>query len=43
MLFRSSHPVAERCAAEVLSLPIYPELSDDEVRYVAETINQFQD
>lgn len=38
-----SYPVAEQCAAEVLSLPIYPELSDDEVRYVAETINQFQD
>ncbi len=38
-----SYPVAEQCAAEVLSLPIYPELGDEEVRYVAETINQFQD
>jgi len=37
-----SHPVAERCAAEVLSLPIYPELSDEEVLYVAETINHFE-
>jgi len=37
-----SHPVAERCAAEVLSLPIYPELSDEEVLYVSETINHFE-
>jgi dTDP-4-amino-4,6-dideoxygalactose transaminase len=28
-------PVAERAAAEILSLPLYPELSDDQVRAVA--------
>ena len=31
-------PVAERVSREVLSLPIFPELSDDEVRYVAERL-----
>ncbi len=30
-----SFPVAERCAREVLSLPIYPELTDAHVRQVA--------
>jgi dTDP-4-amino-4,6-dideoxygalactose transaminase len=30
-----SFPVAERCATEVLSLPIYPELTDTRVRQVA--------
>ena len=33
-------PVAERLADEVLSLPCYPELTDDEVRKVAEGINE---
>lgn len=31
-------PVAERVSREVLSLPIFPELSDEEVRYVAERL-----
>ena len=34
-------PVAERAAQEVLSLPIYPELTSDQMTYVAETIKQF--
>jgi len=34
-------PVAEEYAGEILSLPIYPELTDEEVIYVAEIINQF--
>jgi len=33
-------PVAERAADEVLSLPLYPHLSVDHVRQVAETLNQ---
>jgi dTDP-4-amino-4,6-dideoxygalactose transaminase len=32
-------PAAERAADEVLSLPMYPELADDDVRRVAETLN----
>jgi dTDP-4-amino-4,6-dideoxygalactose transaminase len=33
-------PAAERAADEVLSLPIYPHLPADDVRRVAETLNQ---
>lgn len=32
---------AERWAAETLSLPIYPELSDDDAGYVVETVREF--
>ncbi len=34
-------PVAERLAREILSLPLYPELSLDDVRAVAEAVNEF--
>jgi dTDP-4-amino-4,6-dideoxygalactose transaminase len=34
-------PEAERAAAEVLALPIYPELRDDEQQTVVEAIRQF--
>ena len=34
-------PHAELAAKEVLSLPIYPELSQDQLSYVAEVINSF--
>jgi dTDP-4-amino-4,6-dideoxygalactose transaminase len=33
-------PVAERAAKEILSLPLYPELSDDQVLYVAESVRE---
>ncbi len=34
-------PEAEKAAIEVLALPIYPELTADQIRYVAETIDRF--
>jgi dTDP-4-amino-4,6-dideoxygalactose transaminase len=34
-------PVAEQACQEVLALPVYPELADEQIRYVAETINTF--
>ena len=34
-------PVAESAAAEILSLPMYPELSKDQIRYVVEQIKDF--
>jgi dTDP-4-amino-4,6-dideoxygalactose transaminase len=36
-------PVTERISSEVLSLPIYPELEDDEIKYVIQEINNFYD
>ena len=33
-----SFPVAERCARELLSLPMYPELSLEQIRFVTETL-----
>lgn len=38
---RGSFPVAEKAARECLSLPIYPELTDDQVDRVASVVNQF--
>lgn len=36
-----SFPVAERQARRILSLPVYPELSEDQVGYVAQSIKDF--
>ena len=33
-------PVAEKCAAEFLSLPMFPELTASQVQIVAATINR---
>jgi dTDP-4-amino-4,6-dideoxygalactose transaminase len=38
---RGSFPVTERQADQILSLPVYPELSDDDLDYVAQTIRAF--
>jgi dTDP-4-amino-4,6-dideoxygalactose transaminase len=35
-------PEAERATAEVLSLPMFPELTDDEIDYVAAAIDAFE-
>ena len=35
-------PESERATAEVLSIPVYPELTDDQINYVAETIRRAQ-
>ena len=35
-----SRPVAEREAGRILSLPMYPELSDDQVRFVARAVRE---
>lgn len=37
-----SLPITERIVREILSLPLYPELSIDDVRYVAATIKRFR-
>jgi dTDP-4-amino-4,6-dideoxygalactose transaminase len=35
-----SFPVAERCAREFLSLPMYPELRPDQIRLVVEALKE---
>ena len=34
-------PVAERLAKESLALPVYPELTEDDITYVCRTVNNF--
>lgn len=34
-------PVAEKSCKEILSLPIFPEMTDDQINYVTESIKQF--
>ena len=34
-------PHSEAAALETLALPIYPELSEDQIRYVAATVKEF--
>ena len=36
---KESLPVAESCAADVLSLPMFPELTAEEIRLIADVIN----
>jgi dTDP-4-amino-4,6-dideoxygalactose transaminase len=36
-----SLPETERAAQEIVSLPMYPELSDEDVRSVAQAIREF--
>jgi dTDP-4-amino-4,6-dideoxygalactose transaminase len=38
---RGDFPVAERICSEILALPIFPELGDDEVQYVCDAIEAF--
>ena len=37
-----SLPATEECAQEILSLPLYPELPDEQIIQVAEAINRFR-
>ena len=38
---RGSSPVSEALACEILSLPMYPELSESQIEQVSEAVLQF--
>lgn len=38
---RGQFPVAEKVAGEILALPIYPELQDEQIEYVGQTVRDF--
>jgi dTDP-4-amino-4,6-dideoxygalactose transaminase len=40
-LEEGSLPESERAAKEVLSLPIYPELDDEQIEQVADAVRRF--
>ena len=40
-LDHGSYPVAERLAGEILSLPMYPHISPNQLEYVVEKVNQW--
>jgi dTDP-4-amino-4,6-dideoxygalactose transaminase len=40
---QGSYPITEDAVTQILSLPIYPELQDDEVMYVAQIVNEEMD
>jgi len=37
---KGDFPVAEQSASEFLSLPMFPELTDEQIQYVADTLRQ---
>jgi dTDP-4-amino-4,6-dideoxygalactose transaminase len=36
---KGDFPVAEKCCEEIMSLPMYPELTEEEIKYVVDTIS----
>ena len=35
---KGDFPIAEKCCEEIMSLPMYPELTEEEIRYVVDAI-----
>ena len=40
-LKKGSFPITEKCSDEILSLPMFAELSEEEIKYIAEKIKEF--
>ncbi|MFH1336926.1 MAG: DegT/DnrJ/EryC1/StrS family aminotransferase, partial [Candidatus Zixiibacteriota bacterium] len=38
---KGSFPVTERCADEILSLPMFAELTEEQIKYIADSIKEF--
>lgn len=36
-------PIAEKCMGEIISLPIFPELTEKQIHYVCESIKEWKD
>jgi len=39
---KGDFPIAEKAAQEILSIPIYPELTEEQISYVTDFINEFE-
>ena len=39
---QGAFPIAEKVADEILSLPMYPELSEEQMEYISETVKSFE-
>lgn len=42
-LKKGSYPIAEKCASEFVSLPMFPELSADQINYICNEIKNLKD
>jgi dTDP-4-amino-4,6-dideoxygalactose transaminase len=40
-LNKGAYPVAESCALEFVSLPMFPELTSDHIAYIVDKLKQF--
>lgn len=40
-LKKGACPIADKCADEILSLPMYPELQGKEIKYISDVVNRF--
>ena len=40
---KGSFPITENISNEILSLPIYPELNEEQIKYVCDNIEEFYD
>lgn len=41
-LKEGDYPIAEKCMKEILSLPIFPELTEEQIRHVVNSIREFK-
>ena len=38
---KGDYPIAEKCCSEILSLPIFPEMTDQQLEYVSQSMKEF--
>ena len=42
-LKEGDYPITEECMSEIISLPIFPELTEEQIKYVCESIKEFME